>query len=140
MSGKRHFRVLLVTVHLLAMLGLLYPEGARATPANKAALVKYYGQFLPTNLNSCSTCHLPTRLDHPPDNLDEFPHNTFGQRLRALGKQLTQQGKSKDIATRLALLAGEDSDGDGVPNEAELLLGHGPGDPKDQPSKKEKGM
>src|SRR6266850_733649 len=113
---------------------------AGATPANKAALVKYYGQFLPTNLNSCSTCHLPTRLDHPPENLDEFPHNAFGQRLRALGKQLTQQGKSKDIATRLALLAGEDSDGDGVPNEAELLLGHGPGDPKDQPSKKEKGM
>src|SRR5205809_4522108 len=128
MSGKRHFRFLLVTVDLLAMLGLLCPEGARATPANKAALVKYYGQFLPTNLNSCTTCHLPAKLDHPPENLDEFPHNAFGKRLRTLGKQLIEQGKSKDIPTRLQVIAKEDADADGIPNEAELLLGHGPGD------------
>src|SRR6478609_8017023 len=126
MSGKRHLRFgLLLWGGFVAM---FCAQTIWATPANKAALVKYYGQFLPTNLNSCSTCHLPTRLDHPPENLDEFPHNPFGQRLRALGKELSQQGKSKDIATRLALVAREDTDGDGVPNEAELLLGHGPGD------------
>jgi hypothetical protein len=108
-----------------------------ATPANKAAFVKYYGSFLPTNLNSCATCHLPAKLDHPPENLDEFPHNVFGKRLRALGRELSQQGKSKDIATRLSLIAREDADSDGVPNEAELLLGSGPGDPKEKPTKKQ---
>ena len=108
-----------------------------ATPANKAAFVKYYGQYLPTNLNSCTTCHLPTKLDHPPESLDEFPHNDFGKCLRALGKQLIAEGKSKDIPTRLQILAKEDADGDGIPNEAELLLGHGPGDSKDKPGKQE---
>src|SRR5881394_1609153 len=103
---------------------------ASATPANKAALVKYYGQYLPTNLNSCTTCHLPSKLDHPPENLDEFPHNAFGKRLRALGQELKGQGKPKDIASRLAMIAREDADGDGTANEVELLLGHGPGDAK----------
>ncbi len=121
---------------VVLLLGVLVSRGS-ATPANKAALVKYYGQYLPTNLNSCATCHLPAKLDHPPESLDEFPHNPFGQRLRALGKELTRQGKSKDIATRLALIAREDTDADGVANEAELLLGHGPGDPKDKPTRRQ---
>src|SRR5256885_10100232 len=108
-----------VLVASAALLAILCPP-VGATPANKAAFVKYYGSFLPTNLNSCATCHLPAKLDHPPENLDEFPHNVFGKRLRALGKELSQQGKSKDIATRLSLIAREDADGDGVPNEAEL--------------------
>jgi len=34
-------------------------------------------------------------------------------------------------------VAREDSDGDGVDNETELLLGHNPGDSRDTPSKKE---
>src|SRR5439155_10685396 len=110
---------------------------ASATPANKAALVKYYGQYLPTNLNSCTTCHLPAKLDHPPENLDEFPHNPFGKRLRSLGKQLMEQGKSKDIPTRLQLIAKEDADADDISNAAELLLGHGPGDANDKPSKQD---
>ncbi|HWN94205.1 MAG TPA: DUF1553 domain-containing protein, partial [Methylomirabilota bacterium] len=42
-----------------------------------------------------------------------------------------------DVATRLVLVAKEDSDGDGVANETELLLGHQPGDAKDTPAKKE---
>src|SRR5437773_2430890 len=116
---------------------LIVASSLQATPANKAAFVKYYGQYLPTNLNSCTTCHLPTKLDHPPESLDEFPHNAFGKRLRALGKQLFAEGKSKDIATRLQIVAHEDADGDGVPNEAELLLGHGPGDRSDKPTKRE---
>ena len=36
----------------------------------------------------------------------------------------------------MALVAKEDSDGDGVPNETELLLGHNPGDSKDSPTPK----
>src|SRR6185369_5792939 len=110
---------------------------AGATPANKAAFVKYYGQFLPTNLNSCTTCHLPSKLDHPPEDLDEFPHNEYGKRLRALGKELSAAGKAKDMASRLALIAREDADNDGVLNEVEVLLGHNPGDAKDKPARQE---
>src|SRR5215510_12448499 len=122
---------------LLGLVLILSVSSVGATPANKAALVKYYGQFLPTNLNSCTTCHLPAKLDHPPEDLDEFPHNEFGKRLRALGKELSQQGKPKDLATRLGMVAREDADKDGVPNQTELLLGHNPGEGKDKPSKRE---
>src|SRR3954463_6519578 len=122
---------------LLMLLLTLLAAGAGATPANKAALLKYYGLFLPTNLNSCTTCHLPTKLDHPPEDLDEFPHNEFGKRLRALGKELSREGKPRDIATRLALVAREDADHDGFLNQTELLLGHNPGEAKDKPSKQE---
>src|SRR5205823_3276353 len=126
-----------VVIALGAIVIIAAASSLQATPANKAAVVKYYGQYLPTNLNSCTTCHLPAKLDHPPENLDEFPHNPFGKRLRALGQQLKREGKAKDLATRLALIAREDADGDGVPNEVELLLGHGPGDAKDKPSKQD---
>jgi Protein of unknown function (DUF1553)/Protein of unknown function (DUF1549) len=113
------------------------PSASLATPVNKAALAGHYGRFLATNLNSCTTCHFPAKLDHPPENLDEFPHNPFGIRLRQLGEELHAAGKKSDIPTRLAIIAGEDSDGDGVPNETELLLGHAPGDPADKPAPRE---
>src|SRR5258706_10486515 len=126
-----------VVIALSAIVIIAVASSLQATPPNKAAFVKYYGQYLPTNLNSCSTCHLPAKLDHQPENLDEFPHNAFGKRLRALGQELRREGKSKDIASRLALIAREDADGDGVANEIELLLGHAPGDSRDRPSKQE---
>src|SRR6478672_6238856 len=94
---------------LIAAACCLLALSAASTPANKAALVRYYGQYLPTNLNSCTTCHLPAKLDHPPENLDEFPHNAFGKRLRALGQELKRQDKPRDIACRLALIAREDA-------------------------------
>src|SRR5207244_1740951 len=105
-----------------------------ATPVNKAALASHYGRFLATNLNNCTTCHLPAKLDHLPENLDEFPHNPFGLRLRELGRELHAGDKKSDISTRLAMIAREDSDGDGVSNETELLLGHAPGDAADKPA------
>jgi hypothetical protein len=40
-----------------------------------------------------------------------------------LGEQLTQQGEPADIVTRLKQVADEDSDGDGLANELELLAG-----------------
>src|SRR5438046_8669546 len=86
---------------------------ASATPANKAALGKYYGQYLPTNLNSCTTCHLPSKLDHPPENLDEFPHNAFGKRLRALGQELQGHATPNDTPRRQAMTGTEEADGDG---------------------------
>ena len=106
-----------------------------ATPANKAALDKHYDKFLAKNLARCTTCHLPSENKNP-ESLDEFPHNPFGARLRAVGKQLVAEGKKKDIPARLKLVAREDTDGDGVDNETELLLGHNPGDAKDTPTKK----
>jgi hypothetical protein len=104
-----------------------------ATPANKAALEKHYDRFLAKPLARCTTCHLPNENKFP-ESLGEFPHNPFGDRLRKLGEELTAAGRKKDIPTRIALIVNEDTDGDGAANEAELLLGHNPGDAKDTPS------
>jgi hypothetical protein len=109
---------------------------AQATPANKKALALHLDKFLPASLNACTTCHLPSK-NTSPESLDEFPHNAFGTRLRELGTQLRAGGKKADIPTRLAIIAREDSDGDGVDNLAELLLGRNPGDAKDVPSKRQ---
>src|SRR5881394_2634549 len=98
----------------------LLAGAALATPANKAALERHYDKFLVKELARCTTCHLPSDK-HDPDNLDDFPHNPFGDQLRKLGEELQAAEKHKDIGTRLALIAGEDSDGDGVDNETEIL-------------------
>ncbi len=107
-----------------------------ATPANRAALEHHYDRFLAKELNRCTTCHLPSERKEP-KSLEEFPHNAFGQRLHALGKDLAAAAKPANLAARLALVAREDSDGDGVTNETELLLGRNPGDLKDKPPAKE---
>ena len=107
-----------------------------ATPANKAALEKHYDRFLGKNLARCTTCHLPGDRKNP-ESLEEFPHNSFGIRLHALGKELAREGTPRDISARLNLVTREDSDGDGVDNQTELLLGRNPGDAKDTPTKKE---
>jgi hypothetical protein len=103
--------------------------GARATPANKAAMQRHFGPFLGKGLDRCTTCHLPSANKNP-ESLDEFPHNAFGKTVRALGK-------SKTISERLNALAKDDADKDGVSNETELLLGHNPGDATDTPPKRE---
>jgi hypothetical protein len=105
-----------------------------ATPANKMALVRYYGRFLPRRLDACTTCHLPSTIPGAPTSLKEFPHNAFGKRLYEVGIALAKAGKKADIPSRLQAIAREDSDGDGVDNETELLLGHPPGDPADRPT------
>ena len=119
---------------MLIALVLSFP--AQGTPANKAAFARHYDQFLDERLNSCTTCHLPSANKNP-ESLDDFPHNPFGTRLRALGRELAAAGKPKDIASRVALAAAEDSDEDGVANETELLLGRSPGDADDEPDPKE---
>jgi hypothetical protein len=111
---------------VFVLLGLLLCPTALATPANKAALKRHYDTFLSASLNRCTTCHLPSEKKNP-ESLEEFPHNAFGDRLRALGN-------SKLIPARLKKVSAEDTDDDGVPNEAEILLGHNPGDAKDKPS------
>src|SRR6266480_4360178 len=108
----------------------------RATPANRSALDRHFDRFLPRKLNACTTCHLPSDKKDP-QSLDEFPHNPFGARLRAEKKTLAAAGKPTDIPARITAIANEDSDGDGVDNLTEILLGHAPGDAADKPSQAE---
>ncbi|MGV3771765.1 MAG: DUF1553 domain-containing protein [Verrucomicrobiales bacterium] len=103
-----------------------------ATPANKAALSHHFETFLAPSLNHCTTCHLPSSKTAP-ESLDEFPHNKFGARLRAARKEASEKENPTDIIARIRLVADEDSDGDGVSNEAELLLGKNPGDDQSVP-------
>src|SRR3954466_5322087 len=130
MKHRQQVGSILTGVLLLSILS------SSATPSNKAALDRYYDKFLSAELNKCTTCHLPSANKNP-ESLEEFPHNPFGDRLRKVGEDLKRAGKHKDIPARLALVAKEDSDGDGVPNEIELLLGRNPGDAKETPSKKD---
>ena len=108
---------------------------ASATPANKAALDKHYDRFLAKGLSRCTTCHLPSENKNP-ESLEQFPHNPFGDRLRAVRKDLPQA--ERDIPARLQRVATEDSDNDGVANELEILLGRNPGDAQDKPDAKER--
>ncbi|HEY7120284.1 MAG TPA: DUF1549 and DUF1553 domain-containing protein [Tepidisphaeraceae bacterium] len=108
----------------------------RGTPANKAALERHFGPFLAKSLQSCTVCHLPSDKKDP-DTLEDFPHNPFGDAVRKAGTQLRREGKKREMAARIAIVAAMDSDGDGVDNLTELLLGHNPGDPKDVPSREE---
>ncbi|MGE3804905.1 MAG: DUF1549 domain-containing protein, partial [Gemmataceae bacterium] len=116
-----------------ALLVLLCAPG-QTRPAHKRALADHFGPFLPRHPNDCQTCHLPDRADGKKDPDEEKPHNPFGHRLSTVRKELRQAGKeNKAIAARVAAIADEDSDGDGVPNLIELLTGHNPGDAKDRP-------
>ncbi len=114
----------------------LLPSMAQATPANKAALVRHFDHFLSKNLQACTTCHLPSDKKDP-DSLEDFPHNPFGDAVRKAGDKLKSEGKKRDLPARLAMIAAEDSDNDGVNNLTELLLGHNPGDAKDVPTQAE---
>ena len=127
--------IALVSILLVGAWLALLPA-ARATPANRAGLEKHFDRFLAKSLARCTTCHLPSDRKNP-ESLDEFPHNPFGARLRAVSSPKSTEDGRKDIPSRLKLIAREDSDGDGVDNESELLLGHHPGDAKDKPTKKE---
>ena len=104
---------------------LAFAASALGTPANKLALARHLGKFLPAKLNSCATCHVAAD-PRGAESLKDFPHNTFGRRLRALGDEMT-------IGERLDKIAAEDSDGDGVPNIDELLAGSGPGNARQSP-------
>ena len=110
---------------------------AQASPANRVGLMKHYERFLARGLANCITCHLPQKPDLIPTSLANYPHNPFGKRLMVVASELAKGGKKSDITTRLQFIAKEDSDGDGVSNEDEILLGHNPGDPKDTPSAEE---
>jgi hypothetical protein len=111
---------------VLALL-LLGPAAAQAKPAHKKAFADYMGPDLAAKLNDCRTCHLPDKGEGG----SEKPHNVFGARLAAL------RAKKADVAARLDAAAEEDSDGDGVANLVELVLGRFPGDAQDRPTEAE---
>ena len=71
------------------------------------------------------------------DPAEDRPHNAFGKRLKAVRSQLKKAGKPSGIPARVEAVAGEDSDGDGVPNLLELVTGHFPGEADDTPSEAE---
>ena len=103
--------------HWISACLLLFSAGnGMATPANKKALANHLD----------TTCHLPSK-NHAPESLDKFPHNAFGDALRKLGED-------SPLPDRIDQAANQDSDGDGVSNLTELLLGTFPGDKSDKPT------
>ncbi|MBI1831755.1 MAG: DUF1549 domain-containing protein [Planctomycetes bacterium] len=120
---------------LAALLVATLPLQAR--PAYKQAIAQYFGPYLPKNLHACTTCHLPDPKDKKSDDDTDKPHNSFGQRLKAIKAELRKAGKPTSIDARLDAILDEDSDGDGVSNVLEILTGHAPGDKADRPSDKE---
>lgn len=113
---------------------LLLASPVMAKPAYLRALGDHYGDLLPSALKNCTTCHRPADPSKPPTSLENFPHNPFGDRLRRVADALRAEGKRTDIGTRLRRIAADDSDGDGVANQLELLAGHRPGEATDRPT------
>ncbi len=122
-----------VRLFLVTLICGIAPASSFATPANRVALAKHYGRFLVRTLDNCTTCHVGPSPTVLPTSLAAFPHNAYGARLRAVADAMRKAGKKADIPARSAEIANEDSDGDGVKNEAELLLGFRPGNAKSKP-------
>jgi hypothetical protein len=108
------------------------PSSANATPANKQAFSRYFGKYLPRGLDTCAVCHVRAEANGA-ESLDEFPHNAFGDRLRAAAETLANEDRNTSIRDRLILVANEDADGDGVSNLKEVLTGTSPGSYTDKP-------
>lgn len=120
-----------------AVAALFAAGAAFAIPPHRQALKKYYGVHLAQSLHQCATCHLSKDEVPDPEEYDPEapPHNVFGERLARLGEEFETEGKPTDVALRLEAVANEDADGDGVPNEIEILLGRHAGRPEPPPEK-----
>lgn len=119
---------LIATIIVLAL-----AVSALANPANKQALTNHMGPFFLAKINDCRLCHVPGDILLGEDK----PRNSFGERLEAVEEELARLGKSSEFAARFEAIADEDSDGDGVSNLNEVLLGHFPGDSMDLPTNAE---
>ena len=127
-----HYRTaILSSLMLLSLCGEVV-----ARPPYKQGLKRHFGELLPQPMQACSTCHLTKQQVADPASFDEQapPHNAFGRRLQELGDDLRARNLPADITTRLHAIGNEDSDGDGVSNEVEILLAHSPGTIDDQPT------
>ncbi|QDT91652.1 DUF1549 and DUF1553 domain-containing protein [Gimesia algae] len=111
----------------LLLLGTLIPTPAWSNPANRQAFVRYFGEYLPANLNSCSVCHVGAHAEGA-ESLEDFPHNPFGNQLRLEADKLLKAERDPEIDLRLKLLSEADADNDGFSNLQEILFGTAPGD------------
>lgn len=126
-SGRRdRFLSVAVVTLLLLFSGLLLPHGVGAWPQyldnlddpSNGFIGKYPTWPYKSQPTGCLTCH----TTFPPT----AQFNPYGNAFKA-----AKQGPNVQAA--LAAIAGQDSDGDGVPNEAEILFGTFPGDSKSKP-------
>ncbi len=128
-----------VPLNLAVVLLFLMPSGVlHSTPANKKAFERHMGPLFDAKLDNCATCHVHAEAEEGAHTLKDFPHNAFGEQLRAVKEVWKKEGKRASIGDRLVFVAKEDADGDGVNNLDEILLGRKPGDAKDFPDAKEK--
>jgi hypothetical protein len=114
-----------------------------AKPPHKAAIVRYYGDLLPKQLNSCNTCHLSDeqvgQLKESDRNaVEKKPWNSFGRSLMELGNKHAASARGKGqpgpILDRIRQVASLDADGDGVGNELELFAGTSPAEQSERPT------
>src|SRR5262249_24094102 len=80
---------------LLSLLLRLSGATPHAKPAYKKPLADYSAPTLAPPLNACRTCPLPDNPPPPAAGAGEYrkPHNPFGARLAAVGKELARAGK-----------------------------------------------
>lgn len=129
-------RTLMVRSLLVAILLVLSSaDSVSARPPYRQGLKRSYGDALPQTMQACSTCHLTKEQVENTEEFDESapPHNVFGIRLANLEEELRSNAQAADIVTRIAQVGEEDADGDGVPNDVEILSNHNPGIATDKP-------
>jgi hypothetical protein len=115
--------VLVVPLWLLVA-ALVLPQDANAWPGyfDDYFIAKYPSWPHQSQPGSCLVCH--TILAVPPAPM---PRNAYGLAFAA-----AKAGSNP--AAALTAIAGQDSDGDGVPNEVEILLGSYPGNAASKPA------
>ncbi len=140
MIPRLRYTLVVGTAIATALFAVAKPTYAK--PPHKAALVRFYGELLPKQFNSCNTCHLSDEAvgqlaSDDPRRSEKKPWNDFGRSLQALGKKhATSQGAGQPgpILVRLRQAAGLDADHDGIANELELFAGTSPGIAGERPA------
>jgi len=124
---------------LACMMIIVPAQTASSHPPYKHSLKKLYGARLNANLHQCATCHLTKSEVGIDEEFDEEnpPHNVFGEALKVLGDEIGEDEPGGDIISRIKRLAEEDTDGDGVANELEILAGKHPGRKESRPDEQE---
>lgn len=110
-STRHHIFVIIgLSFLVLAVFAALTPN-VYARGSYLSAFTSRYPNAAGTPLDDCTVCH----------GASTSTWNPYGQDIRS-------QGSGVAIATRLANVEQDDSDGDGVPNLNEIDLGYFPGD------------
>ena len=147
MNVRRSF-VRGLSVAALAMSPLLVAHAAyrgHATDADYNALLAYDASLRGTAADSCVTCHRAGNVPDPGkpggmrrENHCEYCHavHVYGkgevrQTLNSFGIEYLVAGRGVDA---IKVIGANDSDGDGVTNQAELTKGTNPGDAASNPS------